>query len=72
MFHRCVTCVSYLSSKVVSITEAPDGLRFISCEEKHHCSVQVREWNQSSCSTKLEDVECPCSSCIWRRGGGIV
>ncbi|KAG5411515.1 hypothetical protein IGI04_007834 [Brassica rapa subsp. trilocularis] len=24
---RCVTCVSYLSSKVGSITEAPDGLR---------------------------------------------
>ncbi|CAN7044113.1 unnamed protein product, partial [Brassica rapa subsp. trilocularis] len=30
---RCVTCVSYLSSKVGSITEAPDGLRFISCEK---------------------------------------
>ncbi|KAH0939563.1 LOW QUALITY PROTEIN: hypothetical protein HID58_007024 [Brassica napus] len=29
----CVTCVSYLSSKVGSITEAPDGLRFISCEK---------------------------------------
>lgn len=27
---------------------------------------------RSSCSTKLEDVEYPCSSCIWRRGGGIV
>ncbi|CAG7889855.1 unnamed protein product [Brassica rapa] len=34
MFHRCVTCVEsgvlYLSSKVGSITEAPDGLRFVS------------------------------------------
>ncbi|CDY65277.1 BnaC01g43840D [Brassica napus] len=26
--------VSYLSSKFGSITEAPDGLRFISCEKK--------------------------------------
>ncbi|CAF2077851.1 unnamed protein product [Brassica oleracea] len=38
MFHRCVACVesgvSYLSSKFGSITEAPDGLRFISCEKK--------------------------------------
>ncbi|WZY73310.1 hypothetical protein YC2023_005550 [Brassica napus] len=37
MFHRCVTCVEsgvlYLSSKVGSITEAPDGLRFVSCEK---------------------------------------
>nr|VDD52119.1 unnamed protein product [Brassica oleracea] len=45
MFHRCVACVesgvSYLSSKFGSITEAPDGLRFISCEKKkHRCSVQ--------------------------------
>nr|VDC91234.1 unnamed protein product [Brassica rapa] len=58
MFHRCVTCVSYLSSKVGSITEAPDGLRFISCEKNTIVPC-------SSCRTKLEDVECPCSSCIW-------
>lgn len=59
-------------------TTSSDGsmmaLGIFPVKKKHHCSVQACHcfFRRSSCSTKLEDVEYPCSSCIWRRGGGIV
>ncbi|KAG5415737.1 hypothetical protein IGI04_003304 [Brassica rapa subsp. trilocularis] len=66
---RCVTCVSYLSSKVGSITEAPDGLRTFPDLFGKCLPLFLLEKLLQYEVGRRRVVEYPCSSCIWRRGG---